>query len=134
MSELYLKLLGLALVSLVLIVILRKMSADGALWLKLVTLISVSGVCFIMAEPIVELIYEISGIEGFDRGEEWISILLRVLCIAALTHICSSFCKDSGEASLASYVEMGGKAEIILLCLPLIKDLIEMAGILLEMS
>ena len=55
-------------------------------------------------------------------------ILLKSLGIAFATAVASDICKDFGEASVASGIELAGKAEIILLSLPAIKEIIALAG------
>jgi stage III sporulation protein AD len=59
-------------------------------------------------------------------------VLLRVLCVAVITHVAANVCRDCGEATLAGYAELGGKIEILLLSLPLIEGIvgtvIELAG------
>jgi len=57
--------------------------------------------------------------------------MLRVLAVAMVTHICATICRDCGEATLGGYLELGGKVEIIVLTLPMIKDIVgTMVGIL----
>jgi hypothetical protein len=49
-----------------------------------------------------------------------------------LTQLCADLCRQSGEASLAGGVALAGKAELLLLCLPLLKELIVIAQELLS--
>ena len=57
----------------------------------------------------------------------YISTVMKTLGIALLTEITSDLCADAGEASLGAKVELAGKAEILLICLPLINEILEMA-------
>lgn len=54
-----------------------------------------------------------------------LQLLIRTLGISYLTDFASSICRDTGETSLATSVELCGKAEIIVLSLPLFKQLME---------
>ena len=40
----------------------------------------------------------------------------------------AELCRDAGESAIASKLELVGKAEIILLCLPLLRELIGLAA------
>ncbi len=51
-------------------------------------------------------------------------ILLKALGIAAMTQITTDICKEAGETAMAGQVEMVGKAEILLLSLPLLTKLL----------
>ena len=48
--------------------------------------------------------------------------------VAVLTHICGEICRSCGENAAAAGVELGGKAEILLLSLPLIRKILSVAG------
>ena len=58
---------------------------------------------------------------------ESVELMLRVLATAIVTHVCAAVCRDSGEGTIGSYVEIGGKVEIVLLTLPMIKKIIDLA-------
>jgi len=64
---------------------------------------------------------------------EYASIMLKGLGAAILTHICAMVCRECGKPSLADTVELAGKIEIFILCLPLIKKIVETAAGLLEL-
>ncbi len=53
--------------------------------------------------------------------------ILRALGITYLTCTASDICKAAGEASVGTYIELAGKAELLLLCLPLFRELLELA-------
>lgn len=53
--------------------------------------------------------------------------LLKGAGIAMLTEIGVEICRSMGESNTAGYVSLLGKAEILLMTLPLYKELLEMA-------
>ena len=55
------------------------------------------------------------------------SLILRGLGISLCSQISSDICRDAGNSSLASGIELVSKAEILLLSLPLIKEIIKIA-------
>ena len=58
---------------------------------------------------------------------EYAKVMLKGLGAAFLTHICALTCRECGKPALADTVELAGKLEIFILCIPLIKNIIEAA-------
>lgn len=52
--------------------------------------------------------------------------ILRIACIGILTEIVCGICRDVGEGSLADKLEMCGKAEMLVMTLPMIKSVLEL--------
>lgn len=61
--------------------------------------------------------------EDAMTSEMW-RLILKGMGIAFITEIVMSICRDSGEAGLATWVEMAGKTAIVLLALPLIRQIL----------
>ena len=68
-----------------------------------------------------------------DITSEYAAIMLKGLGAAILTHICALTCRECGKSYLANTVELAGKLEILILCIPLIKRITETAIALLEL-
>ncbi len=49
--------------------------------------------------------------------------ILKMLGMAYLTQIAADTCRDMGESVLAGRIELCGRAEILLLCLPYLEEL-----------
>ena len=122
MSDFIFKICGLALTSALLISLLRKWGADVASLLKLGAGVALAAVCVGAITPIVGFIEEISA--GKSEILEAAEFMLRVLAVALIVQFSANACRDCGEATLASYIELGGKVEIILLSLPLVREII----------
>ena len=126
MSELLTKVCGFALVAAMLALVLRKWGAEQALLLRAVAGVTLALLCLGALSPLVEYIREIGEIGG--GGLDFaVTLMLRVLSVAMVTHICATICRDCGEGALASYVELGGKVEILILSLPAVKKVVELA-------
>lgn len=135
MSDLLFKLFGGAILCVLVILILKKESPDSAVTLRMIAGVLLAIACISALKPIIEYVNELS--ESIGAGEEIssaVSVLLKALGVALLTHVCATVCRDSGEGSIAYYVELGGKIEIMILSLPLIKEIVDLALGLLEMS
>ena len=58
-------------------------------------------------------------------NSESLGIILKITGIAMLTEFAVSICQDSGESSIANKIDIGGKAMIITISLPIISSLLE---------
>ena len=85
-------------------------------------------------EALLKKFRSVSGIRNAElsqlrelAGEEWqrwLTPVLRSLGIAVVAGCAADVCRDLGQDSVASGVELAGKAEIMLVCLPLITELL----------
>jgi len=53
--------------------------------------------------------------------------ILRALGITYLTCTANDICKSAGEPTVGYYIELVGRIELLLLCLPLFRELTELA-------
>lgn len=135
MSDTSYKLFGAAVLAVLAIMIIRKQSPDTAITLRLVATVALAAVCIFAIEPIVKYVRELSDTLGnTEKIGVACEVLLKALGISILTHVTATLCRDSGEGSIAYYVELGGKIEILLLSLPLIREMIDTTLTLMEMS
>jgi len=79
--------------------------------------------------PIINYLRELTGI-----GEiaEYFNIILKVLGISFLVQVGADICRDLGEESIASKVEFAGKAAILAVSLPILRNVISMGFDLLR--
>lgn len=83
------------------------------------------------AQPIFSLINTLAGESGTLK---YVETILKGLGIVILTQISADICRDSGEGTLAGHIETVGKLELLLLCIPLIGEILATAEKLLEMG
>ena len=115
---------GAALCTLVMILVTKEIRKEGAFLLTLaICLLAFAAILPTLSE-VTEYIRTLSA--PFEIAE-YALILLKGLGIAYITAITGEICRTSGEGTLAGYVETVGKAELILLCLPLLRKLTETA-------
>lgn len=123
MNAEFLKVCGFALVSLSVILVLRQLNPTMAAMCVLASAIAIFGYAVSIAAPAAaELGSILSGaIEG-----EYIAVPAKALGIALVSQTVSDVCRDCGESSLAGKVELAGKAALLMLSLPLIKDMLSL--------
>lgn len=56
-----------------------------------------------------------------------VGTVVKMLAVGGLCTMASDICRDLGEGTLAARVELCGRAEILLLCLPFLLELITLA-------
>jgi stage III sporulation protein AD len=72
---------------------------------------------------VISLLKDISEKSGVNNS--FLKILIKMTGIAFLSEFAISICKDSGEAAIASKIEIGTKAIIISMSIPIIYNLLE---------
>lgn len=128
MTGTYVKLCGGAILLVVAILLLKQTKTD--VWpLQWLGILLTAGAGLLLLEPVLSWFRELSEANGIGN---YTDCLLRALGVAFLTQGCADLCRQSGEASLASGVELAGKAELLLLALPLLRELLSVAGTLLS--
>ena len=121
---------GLALVGLVALLVLRQYKPEWAVFIRMAVTVVSMGIILTMAGTVIAYVTELTEGTGALDGATW-SLLLRALGITFLTETAASICRDSGEASLAGWVETAGKLEILLLSFPLIRTVLDTVAALL---
>ncbi len=58
---------------------------------------------------------------------EYTSVLLKTIGVSLTVQTASDICKDAGENAIASKVELFGKAEVLIISIPLIKKIFEVS-------
>jgi stage III sporulation protein AD len=121
---------GLALVGLAALLILRQYKPEWAVFIRMAVTVVSMGIILSMAGTVIAYVTDLTTGTGGVNGDTW-SLLLKALGIAFLTETAASICRDSGETSLAGWVETAGKLEILLLSFPLIRTVMDTVADLL---
>ncbi len=119
-----LKVVGFALISLILIIVVREQRKDIAMILSLI-----SGVFILMfvinkLEPVVDLLNVLADKSGINK--EFFIVILKVTAIAYLIEVAKSICEDSKEKALGEKIEIAGKVIIISISIPIITSLLNL--------
>lgn len=122
---------GLIIVGLTALLILKQYKPEWAVFLRLAVTVVALSLILTVAGGILSYLRELTEGTGAQAGDSW-EILLKALGVAFLTETAASICRDSGETGLASWVEMAGKLELLLLSFPLIRTVLDTAVSLLS--
>ena len=73
------------------------------------------------------MIRELQFLENYFSGYgSYFKLLMKILGITYLSEFSADLCKDAGASALASQIELTGKLSILILCIPIIRALLEM--------
>ena len=101
--------------------VVRKINSGFDVPLKLTAAVTFFGLTVALSVPLFKYISSL--VENSELAL-WRGIIFGAFGIAFLSHITAEICRECGEAAIGSYVELAGKLEILVLCLPLVKELL----------
>lgn len=109
--------------------VLKQYRAEYALFIILAAAVGMFALAIYSAVPVFDTVADLFEQSG---SEEYFTLLLKALGICCVTKFASSFCKDSGYGSLSDKIELIGKTAVMLLSLPLIKNIVEFTTSLVQ--
>ncbi len=118
------KIVGIALVSLIIIILLKQYKPEFAIYISLLTGVLILILVMDKLTGIINLIDSI--VSKSNINTEFITLLIKITGIAFLSEFAVSICKDSGEAAIASKIEIGSKIIIISMAIPILSSLLEL--------
>ena len=96
-----------------------------------VTAVALLGVLGVFLGKISGLWRETAALLG-EEGAAMLPLLGKMLGVAWLAQIGADLCREFGSPTVASYVESLGRVELLLLALPLLREVVDLAGGLLS--
>ena len=124
-----LSLCGIALLAAMLILILRELRPSFVPSVRLGASVLLVGSAILLYSTVLSGIRSLFSQTGTG---EYIDTVLRALGIALVCELTAIFCRDLGEQTLAEGVQLFGKLEILVLSLPLLDKVLEIAKELLQ--
>lgn len=112
-------------------VIVKQWRSDFLPLLRLAVTVLFAGTIISLASPLVAYLREMTASTGLS---DYAVLLFKALGIAILTQCASDICRDAGESGVATGVELAGKTEILILCLPLLGELFTIVKNLLALA
>jgi len=118
--------IGFGLVAAALIVLMRQHRPEFAL---LISIAGGLGLLLYVAAAALPVLSQAQGILSRTKiPGTYLKILLQALGICYLTQFAADACRDAGESSIASKIELAGKVAVVVLALPLFSQLIDVIG------
>ena len=120
------QIIGLALIASAVIILLRKYIPEFAIPLSVLAAAVILFLAALQSLPVIEKLEQFTSAAGISA--EYIKIMLKALGICYITELAAGTCRDSGESSLASKVELAGRISVVVLSLPLISQVLEIVN------
>lgn len=116
------KLCAAALLITVILMVVKQWNPSFELPMKLSVVVVFSGLVFGMAMPLIR--YCRSLIEE-STAAPYLGILMTALGVAVICETVGTVCRECRENTVAGYIELAGRLEILVLCLPLMEEILE---------
>lgn len=117
------KIIGIGLIAVIIIMIIRQYRPEFAIYISIFAGVLILYLALDKIAGIVNLLKSISDKSGINSS--FLQILIKMTLIAFLAEFAISLCKDSGESAIANKVELGCKAIIVSMSIPIISNLLE---------
>ena len=114
---------GIVLCALAVCIVFKNLQNEYSLFIRLIITVSITVASLSIIYPVLSYIDEIAKETVIYS---YIPILIKSLGIAFAVQITSDICKDAGEVGLSDRISFFGRAEILVISLPLIKSLFEL--------
>lgn len=126
-----LKLVTIALTGVILAALLKGVNKEITIYIVLATVI----ILFIsVIDRLADIFSFLEGIyDNVTYGRTFFPVILKVLAVAYITDFTAQLCRDAGEATIGSKVELGGKVVIFYLAMPILTAILQLISSLLNM-
>ena len=124
-----LKIVVIALTGVILAALLKSVNKEISIYIILATVI----ILFLtIIDRLAEIFLFLEDIyDNVTYGRTFFPVILKVLAVAYITDFTAQLCKDAGESSIGSKVELAGKIIIFYLAMPILTAILELIGSLL---
>ncbi len=114
----------------VLCVVLKEYKPEYAVMVSIMGAVII--MLFIMrsVSPILDFFSRLNSMTSLDG--EYMKILLKSLGITLITQIGSDLCKDIGQTSISSKIELSGKVAVLIISLPLFSSVLVLIEKIIE--
>ncbi len=116
------KVVGFAIISVILIVLLKEERKDIALVLMIVSGVIIMFFALSKITPIIDMLNSLINSSGISK--DFLVVILKITGIAYIVEFGRNICVDAGQTAIATKLELAGKIIIVSLSLPLIAALV----------
>lgn len=125
-----LKIVALALTGVMLAGLMKNVNKAIAVYVAVATVI-------ILFLSIIDRLADIFGFlesiyDNVTYGKMFFPVIIKVLAVAYITDFTAQLCRDAGESSIGSKVELAGKVIIFYIAMPILTAILELIGTLLQ--
>ncbi|MDP4093545.1 MAG: stage III sporulation protein AD [Bacillota bacterium] len=118
------QIVGLCIVATILVVIIKVHREDMAIQVSIVTGIVVFFLVASKLSAVIQVLESYADKAHIDM--QYLTLLLKIIGIAYIAEFGAEVCKDAGETSIASKIELAGKVAVVVLAVPIITSLLDL--------
>ncbi|MHB8063077.1 MAG: stage III sporulation protein AD [Ruminiclostridium sp.] len=119
-----LQIVCIGIIAVVLASILKAQRPEIALQVSIATGLLIFIIIVVKLSSVIDFLQTFS--KRADIDSTYINILLKIVGIAYIAEFGAEVCKDAGESSVASKIELAGKVTIVILAVPIITSLLDL--------
>ncbi len=123
------RLCGVAIISVVAAVIVKRIKPDFGAFVSIIAAVVIFGAAVSAVAPLTSYVSELAETSGFGIYAETI---IKSLAVTLLAQTTGDICRDCGENAVAGKIEFAAKCAIMLLSLPVIKNILSLSEAVLE--
>ncbi len=120
------KIIGIGITGAVLSLLVKQYRPDFAIALPVLVSIVIFMACAPYIDGITEMLWDISENAGIEMSK--VGIIIKIIGVSYICQFASDICTDAGEKTIAGKIELGGKLVIIVLSMPIIYNLLDLVG------
>ena len=124
-----LQIAGIAVSGVLIISIIRVFKPEMAIYVVLATVIIILIFSLNQLTAVFQFLKTVY--DEMTYGKDFFPILIKVLVVAYLSDFTAQLCKDAGEASIGSKVELAGKVIIFYISLPILVSILQLVNSIL---
>ena len=114
----------IGIIAVVLSSILKAQRPEIALQVSIATGLLIFIIIVVKLSSVIDFLQTFSKRANIDST--YINILLKIVGIAYIAEFGAEVCKDAGESSIATKIELAGKVTIMILAVPIISSLLDL--------
>lgn len=120
---------ALALTGVLLAALMKSVNRELTIYIILATVV----ILFVTIIDRLVFVFDFLGdiYDNVTYGRTFFPVILKVLAVAYVTDFTAQLCRDAGEATIGSKVELAGKVIIFCIAMPVLTAVLELIGSLL---
>lgn len=119
-----LQIVGLGLIATIVIVVLKTQRPEIAIQISIVAAVVIFMLVAGRLTSVIELLNRYTEKANIDMS--YLTVLLKIIGIAYIAEFGAEVCKDAGESSIASKIELAGKIVIAALAVPIMTSMLDL--------
>lgn len=120
------KIIGIGIVGTILSLLVKQYKPEVSIAIPVLTGVAILSFCIPYLSELFRMIESIAKQAGIELYH--LQIVIKIIGVAYICQFASDICRDAGETSIASKIELGGKVAIITLSMPIMYNLLVMVG------